>query len=188
MKVPLSTQTKYVNAIITLKEHKDVSSVINDLKSWCNTECELYAFIVHDKDMVDDKLKSLHIHLCMLLKSNKKRLSTTINDISGATGVGSLAISIEKMNDVNGSIQYLIHKNDKEKYQYSIDDIITNLNSDELSLYMSSENGQLSTDRLLAIIWDCRFSRIEIMKKIGLGYYHLYRNVINDIIKEYSGL
>ena len=92
------------------------------------------------------------------------------------------------MNDINGSIQYLIHKNDDDKVQYSTDDIVTNLSENELAVYMSSESGSLSVNTLLSIIWNCRFNRIEIMKQIGLGYYHLYRNTITDIINEYKGI
>lgn len=185
MKVPLTTQTKFVNAIISLKD-KSINAIkgaiIHDLTEWCVDNCELYAMILHDKDVDDNgELKTPHIHLLCLLKTNRKRLSTTLLAISNACCVSTLAISIEKLNDVGGSIQYLIHKNNENKHEYDRSEIITNLTENELDVYMTNENGSMSIDKLIDVCRCCK-NKVEIMRMIGLGYYHLYRNEIADIL------
>lgn len=188
MKVPLTTQTKYVNAVISLKDCKNFNVLLGDLKQWCIDNCDMYSFILHDKDILQDgKPKTPHIHICALMKTNRKRLSTILGDISSYIGVSSLAVSIEKMNDVNGSIRYLIHKDNKEKFQYNVTDVTSNLSQEELNIYMTSESGQIGTEKLIETIISCNFDRVEILRVIGLSYYHLYRNVISDIIKEIRG-
>lgn len=180
----LTTQTAKINVVISLKGIKDFSVILDILKNYCNEYMQLYAFILHDKDILDDgQVKTPHIHLVGLLKNNRQRLSTTLTNISDSIKLPPLAISIDKMSDIVGSIQYLVHKNDSNKYQYCIDQIITNISEGELTTYMNSDSKCVSIEYLIDVVEKHR-SKIEIMRVIGLSYYHLYRNTINDIYKE----
>lgn len=183
----LETRTAKVNAVISLKDktYDNIKSAIMvDLKTWCENHCDIFAFILHDKDILENGEKKVnHIHLVCLMKTNRQRLSTILADLSGFIGVGTLAISIEKMSDLVGSLQYLIHKNNSEKHQYSETDITTNISSGELATYMASDSKAMSIEYLIDVIEKNR-SKIEIMRTIGLNYYHLYRQVINDIYNE----
>lgn len=182
----LTTQTAKINCVLSLNDsaYEKVNDIMQHLAEWCETNCKMYAFILHDKDTLDDgTLKTPHLHLVALLNSNRWRLSTTLNNISAATGLNELAISIDKTSDFNGSIQYLIHRNNKDKYQYNVIDIQTNLPSGELDVYLTSETGGVSIELLVSIVKKHR-SIIDIIREIGLQNYRLYRNVIWDVYAE----
>lgn len=182
----LSTQTSKINVIITLKG-LDAQKVLARLKTWCEEKMSLYGFILHDKDILEDgTLKTPHIHLVGNLKTNRRRLSSTLNDIADYVECDTLAVSIDKMSDLVGSLQYLIHKNNASKHQYDVKDIITNLQEGELNTYLNSDSKSMSIEYLIDVI--CTHpSKLDIMRVIGLTYYHLYRNTINDIYREIYG-
>lgn len=180
----LETQTPRINVVISLKDINDIDSIIYRLKDYCNSNCNLYAFILHDKDILENgEKKTNHIHLVAILKSNRKRLSTTLSHLSTALMLNPLAISIERLSDLVGSLHYLIHKDNKDKYQYHESDIVTNITSGELTTYMASDSKSMSIEYLIDVVSHNR-SKIEIMRIIGLTYYHLYRATINDIYRE----
>jgi hypothetical protein len=70
--------------------------------------------------------------------------------------------------------------------QYDIKEITTNISSGELTTYMASDSKSMSIEYLIGVISKYR-SKIDIMREIGLTYYHMYRNVINDIYNEIYG-
>lgn len=183
----LTTQTGKINAVISLKDiniETINNIVLKSLKVWCENNCQLYAFILHDKDVLEDGVKKTnHIHLVALMKTNRKRLSTILGDMSSYIGVNTLAISIDKMSDIVGSLQYLVHKNNADKHKYELTAITTNISSGEMATYMASDSKSMSIEYLIGVVEKNR-SKIEIMRIIGLTYYHLYRHVINDIYKE----
>lgn len=186
----LETRTAKVNAIISLKDwgNKAITNgLMVDLKTWCENNCDIYAFILHDRDVLDDgEIKTLHIHLVFIYKTNRKRLNTILTDLAQYIGVNTLAISIDKMTDLVGSLHYLIHKHNPDKFQYDINEITTNISSGEMDTYMASDSKSMSIEYLIGVISKYR-SKIDIMREIGLTYYHVYRNVINDIYNEIYG-
>ena len=109
----LSTKTKYVNIVIRVKNYVPNTDKI---KVWCESNCETYLFILHDKDFnVDGTLIPIHCHLVLVMLKSQ-RLSTTLNSISNYLGVSSTGIEISKTSSFEGSVQYLVHKNDKLKH------------------------------------------------------------------------
>lgn len=180
----LSTQTSKINAVLSLNNCTDINGVKENLQLWCVSNCKMFAFILHDKDKLDSGApKTPHIHLVAVLNSSRLRISTTLNNISDAVKLSTMAISIEKLNDINGSIQYLVHKNNADKFHYDINDIVTNLERTELDIYMTSENDAISLETLITIVK--RNTRIvDIIRDVGLQNYRLYRNVIWDIYSE----
>lgn len=182
----LTTQTAKINVIISLKDkaYDTIKLIENDLIEWCNSNCKLYAFILHDRDTLENgELKTPHLHLVALLNSSRWRLSTTLNNLSAATDVNEMAITIDRCSDFNGSIQYLIHKNNKDKYRYDVTNIVSNLLPSELDIYLNSDTGSISIESLVSVI-KCNRNLIDIMRAVGLQNYRLYRNVIWDIYNE----
>lgn len=183
----LTTQTGKINAVISLKDI-NIDTINNDilksLKVWCENNCQLFAFILHDKDILEDgEKKTNHIHLVALMKTNRKRLSTILSDLASFLGLNTFAISIDKMSDIVGSLQYLIHKNNSDKHKYELAAITTNISDGEMATYMTSDSKSMSIEYLIGVVESNR-SKIEIMRIVGLTYYHLYRHVINDIYNE----
>lgn len=187
----LTTQTGKINAVISLKDI-NIETIENDilksLKVWCENNCQLFAFILHDKDILENGEKKInHIHLVALMKTNRKRLSTILGDLASFVGLNTFAISIDKMSDIVGSLQYLIHKNNADKYKYELTQVITNISTGEMATYMASDSKSMSIEYLIGVVETNR-SKIDIMRIVGLTYYHLYRHVINDIYNEIYNL
>lgn len=100
-----------------------------------------YAFILHDHDLYSDdilsddgetvlhkkgELKKPHFHLIVSFYNNCtlmacKRVFTTLNDNPRVISIGDMQLAYE----------YLIHKNDPDKYQYNKCDIV----SDDINFY-----------------------------------------------------
>lgn len=95
------------------------------------SEFPFYAFIMHDKD----ESKSLHIHFVVNCKGSR-----SIKSICEVLDCDFQDVQIA--NRPRGCIRYLIHADDKEKYQYDIQDIATN-NNDRLSYYFTSINSSI---------------------------------------------
>lgn len=80
-----------------------------------------YASILHDKDVTEDgELKKPHWHV--LLRFKNSRWSTAL-----CKELGIKENYIEEVKKFNNALQYLIHYNDPDKYQYKIEDVKGNL-------------------------------------------------------------
>lgn len=183
MAVSLSTRTAYLNIVISLKDLKNerIENIKSLLKDYCDECFTTYAFILHDKDLLEDNTpKTPHIHLVGIYHTNRQRLSTILNDIACKLQVNNLAVSIDKMNDLNGSLQYLLHLNNPNKHRYEVTQITTNIELDELQIYLSRESKSISTSSLLDIVIHSA-CKIDVYNAIGLEFYRQYRQVINDL-------
>lgn len=183
MKANLNTQTKQFNIIINTPSRDNIYikrlSIFldNEIKNRCSGMT--YAYIEHDSDYIGDKQKTYHIHL-LIWNYGKTRLLTLLNRIADALQIVNTIIQIDIMRDIVGSVQYLIHKNDFDKFQYNVGDIKTNLTSNELETYINSANEYLSADRLINLC-DKIPNRIVLLKTIGLKDFKLYFYIIRMI-------
>lgn len=76
-----------------------------------------YAFIKHDKDLLDDgTLKKEHYHIVITFSNYRWR-----NAI--ATELGITINYLEKIRNLENALKYLIHYNNSNKYQYDIEDV-----------------------------------------------------------------
>ena len=142
----LMLKTKYINIVVRKKDLK-ISERDNLILRWCQDHCENYAYIYHDKDTNTEGMPlDEHLHLVAVLKDSV-RLSTTLNSFCEFVSLTTLGVEIDKAHSVEGSIQYLIHKNDKNKYQYEIKNIISNY-GDELMTLLSVDCDNLTPQRL----------------------------------------
>lgn len=179
----LNTQTKFVSMVLTRIDNLDIKK----LEEWFSINCDVWSYIVHDKDVYENGLlKDKHIHVVCEMKNCRQRLITILSMISSFCGLAPISISIQKTQCTEGALQYLIHKNDTDKHQYLYNEIKTSMSQDDLLNFLSADNTSLSTDRLVEV---CKKSielqsTLYIIKTIGIGYYSKYRNVINDIVDE----
>lgn len=149
-------------------KHEDI---IRDL-----SRCR-YAYIIHNKDNEEQP----HIHLCLWF-DNARSFESIKNTFKGA--------HIEPCNYWNMSIQYLIHKNDKEKYQYAVEDVIHNLGEDLLSYLMLDEFEIINTENLLAAVCSGEVYDLKsAVVKWGVNQVSLKINLIEKLIKnEFDGV
>lgn len=140
-----------------------------------------YAYIKHDKDVdVDGCVKKLHYHVLLefINGANKKQLCVDFNLKPNM---------FQSVSNVIGYIRYLVHKDDLEKYQYSVDDVISkgydikkivessyimnntdiindlinykNCSRFEMLIYVLSHNYLDVYQRFYKIIWDARVDK-----------------------------
>lgn len=179
----LQTQTRYINFIINKDNYCD--NFESRLSDYLNSLGQ-YAFIKHDNDLQENgEVKRLHYHV-VLIREKRTRLISQLNELCDVLGYrNNNGIQIEKIVSIESSIQYLIHKNDSLKFQYSKDKIITNLSNDELEVYLNNEIDNLSVSYVLTCITLNNGKLSAIIDQIGFARYKANRNVIMDIYKEW---
>lgn len=160
------------------KELEHIQDLISD-----NTK-SFFATIIHDKDILENgEPKRIHAHVFIELpiKETCKQVLKTVNDY---LKINEEQIQIEGSYNPFLMVQYLIHKNNKEKFQYNDFEIITN---DQKSLeerlnkiYQTPE--QLKA-MLLSDLKSCK-TLMEFADKHGLEDTNKYRNLFKDIKQE----
>lgn len=181
----LQTMTTNICGILSLNQIDPIDymafqELYETLDSYFRANCKQYAFILHDLDTLPSgELKTKHIHF-VATGNKRKRLSTWLYDISENTGLNTSAITISKYTSFEASFQYLVHRNDEDKVQYCSFMIHTNLPKQEVRILLAEEAVTLDLDRLSDIVCRAR-SKTEVLQKVGLYYYRLYRGVILDL-------
>lgn len=113
-----------------------------------------FAMILHDDDYytsnddVEDSLvgtqKKVHFHV-VFFWDNSYQLGYI------AQKIGLPSNYLQKVASRNGAIQYLIHKNNPEKHQYNISDIVTNIEKLQ-SKYFSDDDCIMKASKILSFI------------------------------------
>lgn len=131
-------------------------SDISNIKRYI-VEFPFYAYIMHDKD----DGKGLHIHF--------------VFSVSGSRSIKSVCDTLQvSYQDVQicrtprGSIRYLIHADDTEKFQYNRDSIVSN-NSDRVEYYFNSINSSI-----LSIYSD--YSAVKCGKISSVEFFEKYQH------------
>lgn len=146
-----------------------------------------YSYIKHN---ADDDDKNLHYHLVIYFKGKVKRFSSIQNIFEGSH------IEMTNQQRYKRCIQYLIHKNNPEKQQYSSSDIISNLEKSYLDdilngggydfeLFQEEKIFDYMADFMKN---DGRLTMQQFILRFGLGAITKYYFVIKDQIKEYNEL
>lgn len=194
MKASLSSKRKQVAVILGSKKlplptTHNKEWYYDRLSTWCSEHCSDYSFIMHDRDKQDDgSPKWPHIHMCLIMKSvgkgrNYPSLNTILNALAKEIEIDGLSVQIDEMTSETGSTQYLIHKRNSEKAQYTEQEVISSYPNDELHTLMESDEQTLSVTYLVSVCKTAK-NRIEIMQTIGLKFYKEYRLVISDILQD----
>lgn len=140
-----------------------------------------YAVILHDQDYNDDgELERKHFHLVLETRTLYSK-STILTDMAKELLVDRSCISVRAYDNIKLAVQYLIHKNDVDKFQYDIMGVISSDETRTIDLIEEGINSaELQIDDLITICEECD-NLTEIYKKIGLVNARKYRWVINDL-------
>lgn len=142
-----------------------------------------YGYILHDKDLKDDgELKTPHVHLVASYPQGKRntRWSTWVNKLADYLGLDVRSISLDSCVSFDSSLQYLIHKNDIDKFQYPLEEVKSSYDLQELNTIMQREVKSFTIDYAIRIIDECE-TLTEAIKVFGLKIYYQYRNIIKDL-------
>lgn len=173
-----------VNVDLVIRKNKKIP--IDKIKAYCEQYCSKYAFIEHEKDITSEGIiEGTHYHLVLKYKASKVAFSTRLNEICNWFDFDNAnGIQIDKILSLSKCLQYLIHKNNKEKTPHDIKDIIHNYDENEFNILMNSELEQVITFDLLFSIINNSSNIIEVIKELGIGNYRTWRNVVWDIWNE----
>ena len=142
-------------------------------------DLENFAFIKHDQE---DKLP--HVHL-VLTFSKRKRGQRVLNMLWEKLLLAYFdSLSVEVAEDLGACVQYLIHKNDPDKFQYDPALIVTNFSKEVLSSLLESA-ASLDAYALRDICIAKEGDLIEIAQEIGLQAFSRHRYLIEFIISKY---
>ena len=103
-------QKKYgKNYVIDVKELKDCLRLMSVCKK------VLYSLVIHDRD-----IGKAHLHLVVCF--NDYNVLNILQDTFFPVGY------VDKCYSIDASLLYLLHRGHKEKAQYSVDELFTNIN------------------------------------------------------------
>lgn len=101
-------------------EWDDFNEIIEKIKKYCN----YYSYIIHNKDIDDEtgEVKKAHCHL--ICEFGKKRTIKGVHNLFNSLSLEMRFIDI--VTSENSITRYLLHLDDKDKYQYNVFEIVTN--------------------------------------------------------------
>lgn len=107
--------------------------------------------ICHNKDIIENgDLKKEHFHLVVKL-DNAVSIENIVKALSNEREIQeAIAMQLTIVKSVKGAIQYLIHLNHKNKYQYDINEIVSN--DSDLLLYFKEENTLNEFEKIIRLI------------------------------------
>ena len=187
----LEKKTKQFCIIIRKKVVLDITY----LKAFCDHNFVKYAFITHLKD---DNEK-IHYHI-VGVSDKQVRLSTMLNRlVDWFQFDNAFGIEIDSVRSIEGSVQYLTHKNQPEKEYYEFEDIYYKWNEKEFKLLYESNfiDEELSSDSLIFLVKDsvCCFNPLTnkyviniplLIRSMGLKKFNRYQGIIKMLIKYYE--
>lgn len=177
---------KFCGILYPDAENYDCDHVLDVLKNYFDD----WAFILHDKDVIEDsgELKKAHYHWVGSLK-NPVLISTVINRLE----VPPQAVEyVKKTGDkVNwkGAVRYLVHNVHPEKYQYDVQDVISNF---DITRFLTNNDDVVMIKKIIAFVDanpGCTW-RSVFEFSVANGCYAEFRRgqtIIKDIIKESKG-
>ena len=143
------------------------------------------ATIIHDKDKdINNYPKTTHLHAYIEFTNLKHTKKQLLELLSTCLHIEQNQISIDPTNSNYLLIQYLTHKNDKDKTQYDFENIKSN-NEELLTLRYNQE--YISKEQRDAHLFDDiqnSKTMLEFISRQGVQNAKSYRNIFQDVKKE----
>lgn len=154
---------------------------------WIIENIEYYAYILHDNDFNENgEIKKPHYHIVIKFDDNEKY---SISSLSKLLKIEPQYISKTTKSYING-LRYLIHFDDKSKYQYDLENVEGSLKNKLIdSLKENVENAKML--KIIEIIDNLNFIEIKEFTQLicAQGLYSYYRRsfaIIHLIIKQHN--
>lgn len=141
--------------------------------------CETYYYIIHDRDKYTEldyekyKQQNFEEPTFNIGDCKKKHIHVVIRKSCNCTlGMAAKQIGIESRNvdrckSFKASVQYLIHKNNPEKVQYGIDELITN--DDNINTLLRNDTMTDKARKLLDFIYSTECNSLYSISKFAIN-------------------
>lgn len=160
-------------SIVLYPEDKECSRVLEYIK--LNFE---YAYMLHDKDITEDgEKKKEHIHVFFQFE-NARSLESVAEELHIPV------YDLKKISSKRGAIRYLTHIDHPEKYQYSKDNIVSNIEIEKY--FKEKENEGEDIAKIIMYLYGekRKVSICEVMcYAIDNKIYASFRRAGNQMIK-----
>lgn len=139
-----------------------------------------WAYALHDSDVLDTgELKKAHIHFVGRCESARQ-----IAAVSNKCGIPENAIEVK--NSFKYSVRYLVHMDQPEKFQYSNDRIISNI---ELTRILSGKDESMGVQKIFDLMDQYKPNSIDELTSLVIknGLWSTYRrsySIFKDILHE----
>ena len=137
-----------------------------------------FYIVLHDKDTAEDGTpKTPHYHV-VIKSSVARQLKTVMKETCSALKIPEELVSIAPVNDLQQNLRYLVHADDKNKYQYKWENVWSNdfRTLEDAQTYVAN----LDTNTLIQICSE-EETKLGVMRRIGLANFKKYLSVINNI-------
>lgn len=168
---------KDLNKLNELDTETTTDTIIAKIKEI--SEIKDYFIILHDKDLKEDgtpKTKHWHLVITTLSRTSVFNMLNTLDKLEMPRD----CITIEGARNLTNCIQYLIHKNQEEKFKYNTDLIETN---NKQLLLSELAKKQLTKEEIIKALEDC-YTMEDFIKNTNLDTAKNYRALYNDIKEE----
>ena len=146
---------------------------------------EYYAYILHDRDTKLDEnnnvvSKTPHYHL-VLKFLQPKRFNSLLDTLSILLGLPYDCISLNSFDNTSIALNYLVHRCDKDKFQYPIENVVTNSKSWLMSnISISADDKQ---NFIVSSVLQSEGDYVYLINIIGLDNCDKYDKIIRGIYK-----
>lgn len=189
MAMNLSDQSK--RFFIVVRHEEATASLVQHemdlLKVALREVSSKYCMIIHDSDEDKKTGEPMTPHLHLVVFTNKRRTGgKMLNFIADNLACDVLAVSVDKIKDEHLSIRYLGHRDDFDKFPYSLNQVWCNCPAmqEMVRMHFSNDFVELSAVDIIKMIESCNYNRRDILCAIGVSLYNKYRNIINDLLDE----
>ena len=166
---------------IDKEQLKDILEVIKGVNA--------YWFILHDKDinLETGELKQEHYHIIVEYNQPSTKTSATNQLTKYLEKIGLLKICpnirVNKIQNLKKYMRYLTHKDNKEKYQYQDNEVITNT-PDQYKDIIDIDISDLTTDKKILMFFQDIVQSSELINDQQSGYLLIpYKELFNLAIK-----
>lgn len=176
----LKQQTRNVRCIVSYP----FTAKLDDVCDRFQKDGYTYAMIVHDKDFKGNgELKKKHVHI-VLYALKRHELAFYIRYLAHVFNKGTTdAIEVLPSMSQELDIQYLIHKNDVDKFQYDEKNIRTNIDSVNLRRILDAEVDSTTTVYDVLHIVQTSANRTEVILRLG-NHYLPFSRVVDAFIND----
>ena len=172
---------KNIFVVVQCQKEKEVLARLNDKASSLFGRGR-YAYILHDKDVLDNgEIKGKHIHILLCAETGKSS-NSWIEHFAKGLGVDPTAISVQMQGSEKKCLRYLLHLDDGTKHQYDRSEVVTNMD-DVCKKAWSATTGFVSNPSLDQLEKAYKEGPRALYNLVGMNAFNRARNVCETIIR-----
>jgi len=163
-------------------DEKEVSTLLDEKASLVFGRGR-YAYILHDKDVLDNgDIKGKHFHIVLTAESAKSS-QNWVKHFADVLKVEESAVSVEMQGSEKKCLRYLLHLDDANKHQYDRSEVITNM-SDACKKAWEASTGFVQNPTLEQLTEAYKNGAKGLYNLVGMTQFSKAMKVIQELKAE----